>query len=281
MELPTLLGALSGHMIVGCASGREHTFLWSGNLLVDSGSSPKQAFVVDASLPTTQALVTLLKDFAQEPAVAHGSPAAATAGMAASGRALGAESYCGQVFALRVLGDQLAKFKTVSSFASGATPALQAVRDDVLTIAGGKLRVPTDLDLSDLTPDFSADEVLDELVEAARWCLFEGWQIFRPTLSEREDLLKSISALARDDSETPENQRIAAQETLRDNWKILLPTCEERVRALQALLPKPTDSFSVMDGNRFMISLLLTSLLGDPDFALAFHVNGLLVCVYV
>ncbi len=272
MEQPTLLGALSGQSIVACASGREHTFLWSGALQTESGITPKQAFAIDASPPATQALVSLLKVFTEDEVDSVAATSAVATLSAAGGRSL-AENYFGQVFVLRVLGDQLAKFKTLASFAGAATPALQTIRDDLLTIAGGKLRLPADLDLSELAPDTELDDILAELVDAARWCLFEGWQIFRPTLSEREDLLRSISTLARDDSETPENQRLAAQETLRDNWKVLLPTCEERVRALQALLPKPTDSFSVMDGNRFMISLLLGSLLGDSEFALAFNVG--------
>uniref|UniRef100_A0A673CTH4 E3 ubiquitin-protein ligase HERC2 n=1 Tax=Sphaeramia orbicularis TaxID=375764 RepID=A0A673CTH4_9TELE len=52
----------------------------------------------------------------------------------------------------------------------------------------------------------------------------------------------------------------AAQAVLQSGWSVLLPTAEERARALSSLLPNAGD---VSPGRRFMIDLLVSSLMAD------------------
>uniref|UniRef100_A0A3Q3VWY8 E3 ubiquitin-protein ligase HERC2 n=1 Tax=Mola mola TaxID=94237 RepID=A0A3Q3VWY8_MOLML len=57
----------------------------------------------------------------------------------------------------------------------------------------------------------------------------------------------------------------AAQAVLQSGWSVLLPTAEERARALSSLLPNATsgNEMSVSPGRRFMIDLLVSSLMAD------------------
>ncbi|XP_041128227.1 E3 ubiquitin-protein ligase HERC2-like isoform X2 [Polyodon spathula] len=57
----------------------------------------------------------------------------------------------------------------------------------------------------------------------------------------------------------------AAQAVLQSGWSVLLPTAEERARALSALLPNAVsgNEMSVSAGWRFMIDLLVSSLMAD------------------
>ncbi|XP_066478199.1 E3 ubiquitin-protein ligase HERC2 isoform X5 [Tiliqua scincoides] len=57
----------------------------------------------------------------------------------------------------------------------------------------------------------------------------------------------------------------AAQAVLQSGWSVLLPTAEERARALSALLPSAVsgNETSVSPGRRFMIDLLVGSLMAD------------------
>ncbi|XP_058886345.1 E3 ubiquitin-protein ligase HERC2-like isoform X1 [Acipenser ruthenus] len=57
----------------------------------------------------------------------------------------------------------------------------------------------------------------------------------------------------------------AAQAVLQSGWSVLLPTAEERARALSALLPNAVsgNEMSVSTGWRFMIDLLVSSLMAD------------------
>ncbi|KAI8508669.1 E3 ubiquitin-protein ligase herc2, partial [Branchiostoma belcheri] len=57
----------------------------------------------------------------------------------------------------------------------------------------------------------------------------------------------------------------AAQATLQSGWLLLLPTAEERARALSALLPSDAsgDGASMTPGRRFMMDLLVSSLMAD------------------
>nr|XP_057930110.1 E3 ubiquitin-protein ligase HERC2 isoform X4 [Doryrhamphus excisus] len=57
----------------------------------------------------------------------------------------------------------------------------------------------------------------------------------------------------------------AAQAVLQNGWSVLLPTAEERARALSSLLPNTAsgNERSVTPGRRFMIDLLVSSLMAD------------------
>ncbi|XP_023810269.2 E3 ubiquitin-protein ligase HERC2 isoform X5 [Oryzias latipes] len=57
----------------------------------------------------------------------------------------------------------------------------------------------------------------------------------------------------------------AAQVVLQSGWSVLLPTAEERARALSSLLPNAAcgNEMSVSPGRRFMIDLLVSSLMAD------------------
>ncbi|XP_059922232.1 E3 ubiquitin-protein ligase HERC2 isoform X1 [Gadus macrocephalus] len=57
----------------------------------------------------------------------------------------------------------------------------------------------------------------------------------------------------------------AAQAVLQSGWSVLLPTAEERARALSSLLPNAAsgNEVSVSPGRRFMIDLLVSSLMAD------------------
>ncbi|XP_037324635.2 E3 ubiquitin-protein ligase HERC2 [Pungitius pungitius] len=57
----------------------------------------------------------------------------------------------------------------------------------------------------------------------------------------------------------------AAQAVLQSGWSVLLPTAEERARALSSLLPNAAsgNETSVSPGRRFMIDLLVSSLMAD------------------
>ncbi|XP_041862098.1 E3 ubiquitin-protein ligase HERC2 isoform X2 [Melanotaenia boesemani] len=57
----------------------------------------------------------------------------------------------------------------------------------------------------------------------------------------------------------------AAQAVLQSGWSVLLPTAEERARALSSLLPNAAsgNEMSVSPGRRFMIDLLVSSLMAD------------------
>ncbi|XP_054256539.1 E3 ubiquitin-protein ligase HERC2 isoform X5 [Indicator indicator] len=57
----------------------------------------------------------------------------------------------------------------------------------------------------------------------------------------------------------------AAQAVLQSGWSVLLPTAEERARALSALLPSGVsgNEMNVSPGRRFMIDLLVGSLMAD------------------
>ncbi|XP_031814951.1 E3 ubiquitin-protein ligase HERC2 isoform X4 [Sarcophilus harrisii] len=57
----------------------------------------------------------------------------------------------------------------------------------------------------------------------------------------------------------------AAQAVLQSGWSVLLPTAEERARALSALLPSAVsgNDMNVSPGRRFMIDLLVGSLMAD------------------
>ncbi|XP_033632375.1 E3 ubiquitin-protein ligase HERC2-like [Asterias rubens] len=58
--------------------------------------------------------------------------------------------------------------------------------------------------------------------------------------------------------------QVAAQSTLQTGWSMLLPTAEERARALSALLPSGGgESVSMTPGRRFMMDLLVGSLMAD------------------
>ncbi|KAG2457008.1 HERC2 ligase, partial [Polypterus senegalus] len=55
----------------------------------------------------------------------------------------------------------------------------------------------------------------------------------------------------------------AAQAVLQSGWSVLLPTAEERARALSALLPNAGNENGISPGRRFMIDLLVSSLMAD------------------
>uniref|UniRef100_A0A8C9RA53 E3 ubiquitin-protein ligase HERC2 n=1 Tax=Scleropages formosus TaxID=113540 RepID=A0A8C9RA53_SCLFO len=55
----------------------------------------------------------------------------------------------------------------------------------------------------------------------------------------------------------------AAQAVLQSGWSVLLPTAEERARALSSLLPMSGNEMGVGPGRRFMIDLLVSSLMAD------------------
>ncbi|XP_078115961.1 E3 ubiquitin-protein ligase HERC2 isoform X3 [Sander vitreus] len=57
----------------------------------------------------------------------------------------------------------------------------------------------------------------------------------------------------------------AAQAVLQSGWSVLLPTAEERARTLSSLLPNAAsgNEMSVSPGRRFMIDLLVSSLMAD------------------
>uniref|UniRef100_A0A3B3QN49 E3 ubiquitin-protein ligase HERC2 n=1 Tax=Paramormyrops kingsleyae TaxID=1676925 RepID=A0A3B3QN49_9TELE len=56
----------------------------------------------------------------------------------------------------------------------------------------------------------------------------------------------------------------AAQAVLQSGWSVLLPTAEERARALSSLLPNSSgNEMAVSPGRRFMIDLLVSSLMAD------------------
>uniref|UniRef100_A0A8C9CWF1 E3 ubiquitin-protein ligase HERC2 n=1 Tax=Panthera leo TaxID=9689 RepID=A0A8C9CWF1_PANLE len=55
----------------------------------------------------------------------------------------------------------------------------------------------------------------------------------------------------------------AAQAVLQSGWSVLLPTAEERARALSALLPCAGNEVNISPGRRFMIDLLVGSLMAD------------------
>uniref|UniRef100_A0A672Q5U6 E3 ubiquitin-protein ligase HERC2 n=1 Tax=Sinocyclocheilus grahami TaxID=75366 RepID=A0A672Q5U6_SINGR len=57
----------------------------------------------------------------------------------------------------------------------------------------------------------------------------------------------------------------AAQAVLQSGWSVLLPTAEERARALSSLLPNAASAneMSISPGRRFMIDLLVSSLMAD------------------
>ncbi|MEE6507642.1 hypothetical protein FKM82_027611 [Ascaphus truei] len=57
----------------------------------------------------------------------------------------------------------------------------------------------------------------------------------------------------------------AAQAVLQSGWSVLLPTAEERARALSALLPNAAsgNEMTISPGRRFMIDLLVSSLMAD------------------
>ncbi|XP_076870833.1 LOW QUALITY PROTEIN: E3 ubiquitin-protein ligase HERC2 [Brachyhypopomus gauderio] len=57
----------------------------------------------------------------------------------------------------------------------------------------------------------------------------------------------------------------AAQAVLQSGWSVLLPTAEERARALSSLLPNAASGseMAVSPGRRFMIDLLVSSLMAD------------------
>ncbi|XP_048453850.1 E3 ubiquitin-protein ligase HERC2 [Rhincodon typus] len=57
----------------------------------------------------------------------------------------------------------------------------------------------------------------------------------------------------------------SAQAVLQSGWSVLLPTAEERARALSALLPNAVsgNEMNVSPGRRFMIDLLVSSLMAD------------------
>ncbi|XP_076028585.1 E3 ubiquitin-protein ligase HERC2 isoform X2 [Oratosquilla oratoria] len=62
----------------------------------------------------------------------------------------------------------------------------------------------------------------------------------------------------------------AAQATLQTGWSILLPTAEERAKALSSLLPSTgSDISSMSSGRRFMIDLLVSSLMADGGLEMA------------
>ncbi|XP_051986313.1 E3 ubiquitin-protein ligase HERC2-like [Xyrauchen texanus] len=57
----------------------------------------------------------------------------------------------------------------------------------------------------------------------------------------------------------------AAQAVLQSGWSVILPTAEERARALSSLLPNAVsgNEMSISPGRRFMIDLLVSSLMAD------------------
>ncbi|XP_063970630.1 E3 ubiquitin-protein ligase HERC2-like [Lytechinus pictus] len=64
----------------------------------------------------------------------------------------------------------------------------------------------------------------------------------------------------------------AAQATLQTGWSMLLPTAEERAKALSALLPSGgTETISMTPGRRFMMDLLVGSLMADGGLESALH----------
>lgn len=64
----------------------------------------------------------------------------------------------------------------------------------------------------------------------------------------------------------------AAQATLQTGWSILLPTAEERAKALSSLLPSTgSDISSMSSGRRFMIDLLVSSLMADGGLEMALN----------
>ncbi|KAK8398901.1 hypothetical protein O3P69_004178 [Scylla paramamosain] len=64
--------------------------------------------------------------------------------------------------------------------------------------------------------------------------------------------------------------QVAAQATLQTGWSILLPTAEERAKALSSLLPSTgSDISSMSSGRRFMIDLLVSSLMADGGLEMA------------
>ncbi|XP_011836890.1 PREDICTED: E3 ubiquitin-protein ligase HERC2-like [Mandrillus leucophaeus] len=63
----------------------------------------------------------------------------------------------------------------------------------------------------------------------------------------------------------------AAQSVLQSGWSVLLPTAEERARALSALLPCAGNDVNISPGRRFMIDLLVGSLMADGGLESALH----------
>ncbi|XP_077153037.1 E3 ubiquitin-protein ligase HERC2 isoform X1 [Ranitomeya variabilis] len=65
----------------------------------------------------------------------------------------------------------------------------------------------------------------------------------------------------------------AAQAVLQSGWSVLLPTAEERARALSALLPNAAsgNEMSISPGRRFMIDLLVSSLMADGGLECALN----------
>uniref|UniRef100_A0A8I5NTH4 E3 ubiquitin-protein ligase HERC2 n=3 Tax=Papio anubis TaxID=9555 RepID=A0A8I5NTH4_PAPAN len=65
----------------------------------------------------------------------------------------------------------------------------------------------------------------------------------------------------------------AAQSVLQSGWSVLLPTAEERARALSALLPCAVsgNDVNISPGRRFMIDLLVGSLMADGGLESALH----------
>ncbi|KAJ8028688.1 E3 ubiquitin-protein ligase HERC2 [Holothuria leucospilota] len=66
--------------------------------------------------------------------------------------------------------------------------------------------------------------------------------------------------------------QMAAQSALQTGWSLLLPTAEERARALSGLLPSAgTDAVTMTPGHRFMMDLLVGSLMADGGLESALH----------
>ncbi|XP_070923414.1 E3 ubiquitin-protein ligase HERC2-like isoform X1 [Macaca nemestrina] len=65
----------------------------------------------------------------------------------------------------------------------------------------------------------------------------------------------------------------AAQSVLQSGWSVLLPTAKERARALSALLPCAVsgNDVNISPGRRFMIDLLVGSLMADGGLESALH----------
>ncbi|XP_041440166.1 E3 ubiquitin-protein ligase HERC2 isoform X2 [Xenopus laevis] len=65
----------------------------------------------------------------------------------------------------------------------------------------------------------------------------------------------------------------AAQAVLQSGWSVLLPTAEERARALSALLPNAAsgNEMTISPGRRFMIDLLVSSLMADGGLECALN----------
>lgn len=61
-----------------------------------------------------------------------------------------------------------------------------------------------------------------------------------------------------------ESMQLAAQATLQRGWSVLLPTADERAKTLSALLPSSgPNANSLSPGHRFMMDLLVSSLMAD------------------